>query len=254
MADVLDVRGLSVARGPRVLLDDVSFTADAGQVVAVLGPNGAGKSTLLKTLAGLLPFSGQVLLHGQSSAALSLTERARTIAYVPQHSALDAALPARDVIAHGRFAHRDSWGRPSSGDAAAITRAMDLTDTHRLAQRPFCKLSYGERRLVLLARALCTEARILLLDEPTAALDVAHALNLLHVLRALADQGCLILVALHQLNEAAEACDRALLLSQARLQASGEIADVIAAEPVRRIYGVELVPGAHFGYRRGGQP
>ena len=251
MADpvCIEAQGLTVQRQDHVLLDQVSFSLGAGQVVALLGPNGAGKSTLLKTLAGLLPFSGGLRLDGREASRLDRQERARLVAYVPQHSALDAALPVRDVVAHGRFAFRDVWGRPDRCDDTAIDRALDLTDTRRLAGRLFNRLSYGERRLVLLARALATEARVLLLDEPTAALDVTHAIVLLHLLRDLAGRGALVVVALHQLNEAAQASDSALLFAKGRLVAAGPVAEVISAEPVRRVYGVEIVPAAQFGFR-----
>jgi iron complex transport system ATP-binding protein len=134
-------------------------------------------------------------------------------------------------------------------DARAIEQALAATDALHLADRPFAKLSYGERRLVLLARALATGAPILLLDEPTAALDVAHALSLLHVLRDLARKGHAVIVALHHLDEVAEFCDQALLLRQGRVVCAGPVSSVVAAAPVREVFGVDLVPGAHFGYR-----
>jgi iron complex transport system ATP-binding protein len=245
----VEARALSVERGGRSILSDVSFAAAAGTVAAVIGPNGAGKSTLLKVLAGLLPHGGQVKLDGGDAAALDRRARARKVAYVPQHSALEAALPVRAVVAQGRFAHLDLFGRGSSADDEAVERALALTGASRLADRLFNRLSYGERRLVLLARALATGAPLLLLDEPTAALDVRNALDLLSMLRRLADGGACVVVVLHQLQEAASHCDRALLLAEGRTVAEGPAGEVIAQAHVRRVYGVDLVPAAHFGYR-----
>jgi len=246
---LLETRALGVVRGKRRLLDDVSLLLAPGEILALIGPNGAGKSTLLKALAGILPCQGEITLAGTSAAGLSHRERARRLAYVPQHSALDAAVSVAEVVAQGRFAHRDAWGRKSPDDDRAVAQALAATDVLGLEHRPFTQLSYGERRLVLLARALATGAPVLLLDEPTAALDVAHALSLLRVLRGLAERGHAIIMALHQLEEAAEFCHRAVLLREGRVVCAGPVADVVAAAPVREVFRVDLVPGAHFGYR-----
>jgi len=246
---LLQTRGLTVVRGGRPRLEDVSVSVQAGQILALIGPNGAGKSTFMKAVAGILPSQGELLLQGQPAENLSRRERARRLAYVPQHSALDAPMLARDVVAQGRFSHRDRWGRPSPEDRAAIAAALEATGALHLEDRPFTRLSYGERRLVLLARALATGARILLLDEPTAALDVAHALALLQRLRDLAGGGHAVIVALHHLDEVAEHCTQALLLQRGRVVRAGPVAEVVATTPVREVFGVDLVPGGHFGYR-----
>jgi iron complex transport system ATP-binding protein len=247
---MLEARNLTLVRGQRTLLTDVGVQVVAGDMTALVGPNGAGKSTLMKALAGVLDYQGEVYLQGTLAAGMPHRERARRLAYVPQHSALDVPMPVRDVVAQGRFAHRDSWGRPSEQDDAAVARALEQTDVVHLSSRPFTRLSYGERRLVLLARALSTGARVLLLDEPTAALDVAHALALLERLRDLARQGHAIVVALHHLDEVLEFCNKAVLLQDGRVVTAGPVADVITAGPVRDVFGVELVPRAHNGYKR----
>jgi len=246
---LLEVRALTLVRGQRTLLDAIDAHVVPGEILALVGPNGAGKSTLMKAITGILPYQGQVLLGGVPAAELPRRERAQRLAYVPQHSALDAPMPVRDVVAQGRFAHRDRWGRAHAEDQAAIANALQATDAVDLADRPFTRLSYGERRLVLLARALATGARVLLLDEPTAALDVAHAITLLARLRSLAERGHAVMVALHHLDEVVEFCDRVLLLRKGRMVRVGPVAEVIAAEPVRDVFGVDLVAGAHYGYR-----
>jgi iron complex transport system ATP-binding protein len=250
---LLAVEALGVTRGGRRIVTDVSFTLAPGQVMALLGPNGAGKSTILKAVAGLLPHEGVVRLGGEDAATLAGPARARRLAYVPQHSALDAPLPVREVVAQGRFAHQAGLRRARAEDDRAIAEALDRTDCAALGARPFSRLSYGERRRVLLARALATGAPLLLLDEPTAALDVGHALALLRTLRGLADGGAAVLLVLHQLQEAADVADHALLLADGRTAASGPAAEVISARPVRRVYGVDLVPAGHFGFRLPGE-
>jgi iron complex transport system ATP-binding protein len=250
---LLQARDLSVVRGKRKLLDRASLTLQGGHTVALIGPNGAGKSTFLKALAGIVPHDGELLLEGRRASLLSPRERARLLAYVPQHSALDAPLRVHDVVAQGRYAHRDLWGRSGADDESAIAAALEATDAAGLAERPFTSLSYGERRLVLLARALATGARILLLDEPTAALDVAHALSLLHRLRDLASRGHAVVVALHHLDEVRECCSQVVLLRQGCVFRAGAVEEVVSPDPVREVFGVELLAGAHFGYRLAGE-
>jgi iron complex transport system ATP-binding protein len=253
-AALLEARNVGVAHGAHTILEGISLTLAAGQSIALIGPNGAGKSTLLKALAGIIAHEGELLLGGRPARSLSRRERAMLLGYVPQHSDLDAALSAREVVGQGRYAHRDPWGRPGKDDEAAIATALEVTGAMALAERPFNRLSYGERRLILLARALATGARILLLDEPTAALDVAHALSLLHRVQDLTASGHAVIVALHHLDEALACCSQALLLRQGRVFRAGAIGDVISAGPIREVFGVELVPGAHFGYRLTGAP
>ena len=247
----LTVRGLGVRRGHRVVLADLDFTVGAGSITVLLGPNGAGKSTALKAILGLLDHDGVVELAGSDTRQLEPRERARRAAYVPQHSALDAPLPVRDVVAQGRFPHGNDalFSGLGATDRQRVEAALEKTDVTALGDRPFNALSYGERRRVLLARALCTDAPLLLLDEPTAALDVGHALRLFEVLRAVAAGGTAIVLVLHQLQEAAAVADRAVLLADGRCARQGTAAEVVSAEPIRSVYGVELVPAGQFACR-----
>jgi iron complex transport system ATP-binding protein len=253
----LTVEALTVRRGSRAVVSEVSFAAPAGALTVLLGPNGAGKSTVLKALCGLLPHEGSVRLDGRDAATLNRRARARAVAYVPQHSALEAPLPVHDVVLQGRFPHGAGLGTPTAADRAAVAAALARTDLVKLADRPFNTLSYGERRRALLGRALATGAGLLLLDEPTAALDVGHALALLQVLREVAAEGAAVVLVLHQLQEAATVAEHAVLMTDGRTVAVGPVAQVIAAAPVRAVYGVELVPDAQFACRlpgAGGTP
>jgi iron complex transport system ATP-binding protein len=256
----LVVSGLSVLLGGRKVVDDVTFTAPARAVTVLLGPNGAGKSTIVRAAAGLVAHTGDIQLGsaegGRATAALQGKARARAIAYVPQVSALQAAMPVREVVAQGRFPHRTGGlhHRLRPVDEEAITAAMRRAEVDILADRPFNQLSHGERRRVLVARALATGAKILLLDEPTAALDVGHALALLAVLRDVADQGATVVLVLHQLQEAAAIADHAILLSAGRITHQGSVEQVIAPGPIRSVYGVEMVPLGQFACRLPGGP
>jgi len=254
MADdavALVAREVGVTLGERRAVAGVSFEADFCTISAVLGPNGAGKTTLLRALAGIVPHDGRVELCGSTIDTLAPRERSKRLAFVPQRSQMASRLPVYTVVSHGRFAHRGGLSRLSGADRQAIDTAMLRADVAHLAAREFPELSHGEQRRVLLARALATEARVLLLDEPTASLDIPHALALFATLRALAEDGRCIVVVVHQLDDALRYTDRALLLHGGRQVAFGQTADVITAGNVERVYGVQLITGGALGFRLG---
>lgn len=249
MTDALDIHGLSVRFRSRVAVADVSFAVPRGGVTAILGPNGAGKTTLLRAVAGLVPYQGTIAVDGVDAARLDRRARARLIGYVPQQSRLDSALQAFDVVAQGRYAHGDGLGRSNVSDRAAIENALRRVDAIDYASRSFVELSHGQRRRVLIARALATGAQLVLFDEPTASLDIGHALAFFRLVRELAANGTAVVIVLHDLDEARRFCDTAVLLHAGHVAARGAIGDVIAADPVRAVYGVELVPGDALGFR-----
>ena len=245
----IEARNLTVELGKREVLSNLTFACGFGEVTAVLGPNGAGKSTLLRALSGLLPAQGHVTLEGVPLATLGASERAKRLSLVPQHSMLSARMPVASVVAQGRYAHRAALARLTTHDLAAVEAAMRATDLTALAERPFSELSFGEQKRVLIARALCTGARTLLFDEPTASLDIEHTLRLFGLLRRLASEGHAVCVVLHQLEHALTFADRALLLQQGSALAFGDAREVLTAERVRQLYRVELVPHGSVGFR-----
>jgi iron complex transport system ATP-binding protein len=251
MADgkALEVRDLSVRLGRRQVLKNVSLDASFGEITSVLGPNGAGKSTLLRAICGLVESSGQILLAGAPIHELDAVVRAVQVSFVPQHSLLTAPMPVFEVVAQGRYPHHRGLSRLSHTDQLAIREALAESDVAELAERPFTELSFGEQKRVLIARALATGARTLLLDEPTASLDVEHALRLFQLLRALAAQGRCIVVVLHHLDEALNFSDRAALIKAGSLVAHGPTREIISPDRVRALYNVEMIRGGGLGFR-----
>ena len=227
---------VQVTLGPRRVLHDISFQAQYGTITAVLGPNGAGKTTLLKAVAGLLPHGGRIEVAGQDLNKLHRSDRVRLLAYVPQVSLLASPFRVEHVVQQARYSLRTDRHSHHS----AVEHAMEVVDVTHLRKRSFTRLSGGERRRVLLARALATEAKLILLDEPTASLDIRHALSFFRLLRELAASGYCIVAVLHRLDDAARFTDRAILLKDGLLTHQGVTADVISAEPIRDVYGVEM--------------
>lgn len=244
----LHAEGIRVSLGGRTVLWDIDVQADPGEVLALLGPNGAGKSTLLKALAGLLPHEGRVQMGGIDAAALSPRSRAKRVSYVPQRSLLRSSLTVEEVVALGRYVHGSGFGGMSKLDRDAMAAALATTHADRLRHRLFTQLSVGEQQRVLLARALASDAPILLLDEPTAALDVGEGLSVLRLIRTLAARHHTIVVVLHDLADARTTTDRALLLKDGRVIERGDTTDVVASRPVFAAYGVRLIENARIGF------
>jgi iron complex transport system ATP-binding protein len=245
----LQARSLFVPRGSRDVVSDVNLEVHAHSVVALIGPNGSGKTTLLKALAGLIPFRGSIEVQGRSLESLDRRQRAKQVAYVPQQSLLEAPMVVSDVVAQGRLAHASSFGHPSSVDRAAIEEAMAATDVEKFASRLFTSLSHGERHRVLIARGLATQAPVLLLDEPTAGLDMEHVLGLQNLLHVLARAGRAILVVLHPIAEVQSIAHRVAVLAGGQMVAFGPEPKVLTPSLIRDVYNVVAIPGGAWGFR-----
>ncbi len=228
--------------GTPALFKDFSLSVEAGSFVALLGPNGAGKSSLLRLLAGLrAPSGGSVFLAGRNIVSMSYKERARFLAYVPQSVHFSFPVTALECVAMGRYAHVGPLGHLGGEDLRRCERALRLCDAASLAHRWVGELSGGERQRVLLASALAQDPRVLLLDEPTLSLDLAHQESFLSVVHRLhAEEQMTVLMATHDLNLAARYADRLVLLKKGRAVCDGTASSVLKPEQVSSVFGAEV--------------
>jgi iron complex transport system ATP-binding protein len=232
----------------RPALDGVSLEVPDGACTAVLGPNGSGKSTLLRVLLGLLPpASGTARFRGRAVSGWSRVEMAREVGVVPQGEESAFPMTAREVVAMGRYPYLGAFRREGAGDREAVEEAMRRCDVLEMSGRPMDTLSGGERQRVRVARALAQQPAALALDEPTAALDVAHEMAIFELLGELGRAGTTVLLVTHNLNLAARYADRLVLLSRGRVAAQGTPAQVLTRETVQAVYGWPVRIARHPG-------
>ena len=235
----LAAQQLGVARSGRQILGDITLEIRVGSVLAVVGPNGSGKSTLLRSMAGLWPINrGSVTLDDKPLFRFQRAAIARTVTYVPQEARLDFAFSVRDIVLMGRYAHRGRFERQTPEDLRVADEALYRADIAHLANRLVSNLSGGEKQRVLIARSLATCAPILLLDEPTANLDVDHVLDILELCRALAREGHAIAIATHDLNAVYRLADRVALIDGGQLLAIGTPSTVLTPQNLGRAFHV----------------
>jgi iron complex transport system ATP-binding protein len=238
---VLRLAHVGVRLGPAAVVHDATLTLNAGELVVLVGPNGAGKTTLMRALAGLVPAAGSIEIEGRPLAGYSARERARLVAYLPQGHLFHWPMPVAEIVALGRQPHADPFASLADADRAAVTRALEATATAEFAHRPVTTLSGGERARVALARALATEAPILLADEPTGSLDPRHQLIVMQLLQRVARGGGTVLAIIHDLTLAARFADRVLVMSAGRLVADGAPDEALSPDRIAEIFGIETL-------------
>ncbi len=246
----VECEGLAVdyGGGPRAL-DGVSLSFGAGELVGVLGPNGSGKSTLLRCLAGLLRAqAGSVRVDGEPLEAFTPRERALRIAYVPQYLPAVPDVRVDDFVLGGRYAHIERWRGPRAEDWRAVEQALEVCDVADLRERSLAAISGGQRQRVLIARAAAQSAPVLVVDEPTAALDPAHQVSVFRLLAELRRAGRAVVVATHELGLASRVATSMLVLLAGRVRARGAPLEVLTPSILGEVYGPDL----HVEVRDGG--
>ncbi|WP_078906406.1 ABC transporter ATP-binding protein [Streptomyces sp. NRRL S-378] len=235
----LAARGVTVGYGGRVVIGDLDVVVPARVITTIIGSNGCGKSTLLRTLSRLLkPARGTVVLDGEDIAGLRTRDVARKLGLLPQAPVAPEGLTVADLVARGRHPHQ-SWLRQwSSDDAAVVERALAMTGVSDLADRPVDALSGGQRQRVWISMTLAQGTDLLLLDEPTTYLDLAHAIDVLDLVDDLHESGCTVVLVLHDLNLAARYSDNLIVMKAGSVLAQGHPRDVITAELLHEAFGL----------------
>ena len=238
---ILETRALAVGYGGRAVVKGIDLRLESGQILCLIGPNGAGKSTLLKTLMRRLPaVEGSIRLNGRELGAIPERELARTCAAVLTGRPAPELMRCGEIVALGRYPYTGRLGLLTAEDRAVAESCMDMTGTGALRDEDFTRLSDGQRQRVLLARALCQQPKLLLLDEPISFLDIRHKLDFLLLLRELADrQKLAVVLSLHELELAKKIPDRILCLKNGQVDREGRPDEIFTGDYIRRLFDVD---------------
>nr|WP_254862632.1 ATP-binding cassette domain-containing protein [Halovivax gelatinilyticus] len=235
---MITIDQVTVAFGTRPVLESISTSIDPGGFVGLVGPNGAGKTTLLRAISGVKePDSGSVFVDGIDVSACSSRESSRLVSVVPQDTSLSFSFSVRHLVEMGRTPYRSRFSPPTVEDRQLVDQALERTQTKHLATRNVDELSGGERQRVVLARALAQDTPVILLDEPTANLDVNHQVEVLGLAQSLVDSGKTVVAAIHDLDLAARFCDELIVLAGGDILERGPPSDVLDTEVLERAYG-----------------
>ncbi len=243
----LEIQDMSLSYNHLPVVKGLSFQLQPGELVGLIGPNGCGKTSIIKAISRILALrSGRITLDGKEMQRFSRSELARRVGVVPQNPYLPDTFTVNEVVLLGRNPHLGFLRGEGSRDFAIAWQAMERTGVAPLAERRMSELSGGEKQRVTIARVLAQEPQIILLDEPTANLDINHQIEILHLIKGLCQEKKLaVLIAIHDLNLAAQYCDRLLLISRGQLHSEGTPREVITASNIREVYGVESIIYPH---------
>jgi iron complex transport system ATP-binding protein len=244
---MIELNNVSLGYNRRAILQNVSMKAGPGQILGLVGPNGSGKSTLIKGMTRVIDlFSGHILIDTRDIKTINRDELARLVATVPQSPALPGAFTAFEVVLMGRTPHLGLLRYEGGKDLAVAWQAMEATHTQSFAERRVSELSGGERQRLVIARALTQQPKAMLLDEPTANLDINHQVEILNLVKSLClEQSLTVIIALHDLNLAAQYCDWMVMLNGGKVYAQGTPLDILTAPNIKRVYGADVCVYPH---------
>ena len=243
----LEVQNLTLSYGHNVVVSDLTFQVLPGEMVGLIGPNGSGKSTIIKALSRVIrPYSGKILLDGKNISKIPRGELACLLGVVPQMPLLPSTFTAFEIVLMGRNPHLGLLQYEGARDLAITWQAMERTATQSLAERRVGEISGGEIQRIVIARVLAQEPKSILLDEPTANLDISHQVEILDLIKNLClENNLTVVAALHDLNLASQYCDRLILINNGRVHAQGTPREVINSRNIKEVYGAEGCVYAH---------